>query len=176
MKLSLDALDCWAKVINNALKWEVKQMLIPVVSYEAGLDSEGGEKQRYETPMICNDSTTFTKELLFGMLNSTIDRPGWDDEDLALSTRVACLTRGFDGPTIRQLDIIDVEPGHVFHPSDIFNKTYHLIRTGGSYHMYPRVHVFDRNGAHVIQDVKWKGGFIRVSESKQKGALLASGY
>lgn len=143
-----------------------RALIIPVIEYDGRAASTSDGECHFREPMFIgahfsdiNVSEAFVKAA-----------PARKGFDVALGSNVLFLHLDA-APTMRKLDLIDVEPGHVFHPSDPLLTRYVALRTTGSYHLYPRGNPFGDAGGRCVADTKWKKGFLRITD--RKGEIVA---
>lgn len=165
MKFALDAVVQWGSVIEQVLKL-TPLVIVPVVRYEAGVDSGKGTLRTYLDPILFKRGDEQMVQLGRYLRNTDCN----EEEDLALSTHVTFIESGI--PVMRRLDVIDVEPDYVHHPANGFNERYNVLRTQNGYHFYPKQFPFADNGGNAVKDKKWAKGWIRVTASKAKGDIV----
>jgi hypothetical protein len=169
-KWSNDALAQWKSLIKQALEYSnARAVIIPVIEYD-GMEKDVSDGDgRFRAPLFIErqfNDETITAEIIgkTAALSS-----GYD---VALGTHVTILHMDQE-PKLRRLDAHDVEPGHVFHPSDPLLERYVALRTSSSYHLYPRRDPFGDGEGKSVADTKWAKGFLRITEGKGPIALTS---
>lgn len=165
MKFALDAVVQWGSMVEQLLVL-TPLVIVPVVRYEAGVDSSKGTLRTYLDPILFKRGDEYALRLGRHLHQEDCN----EQEDLALSTHVVIIENGI--PVMRTLDVIDVEPDYVHHPANGFNERYNVLRTQNGYHFYPKKAPFVDHGGSAVKDPKWKKGWIRVSASEFKGDIV----
>lgn len=165
--LSKDAIAQWALMLERAIaESHARQIVVPLRAYVASEDSSG-EHGVFLAPLVVEIGA-----LLERVITEHLEKQDLrEGEDFALSKHVLVLYRS-GKVELKQLDIWDAKPGLALHPGDKWVKHYAHLRTGNSYHLYPRLDVFLASGAgEAIADPLWSLGFLRVTESPAKGPI-----
>lgn len=190
MEYNADILAIWDKLAIKAREKYQQRLLeqyieFTVVKYiDGGYDDEDVDTPASEFRKEFKIKLNITGDAKFvsfaGMLNTSGDfyvNPKYKDKtDFAINRKFKI--HYAHGLTYGDFDIIDVEPGHCMQEAEFaeFAKRYWIVQTDHSYHLYPRtdvegVDIFGDNGGRVIQDSEWTKGFIRFTESPNKGSL-----
>lgn len=177
--LNKDICDLWTRTL--------RELLLSGPYYGVELEikkyvSEGYDANNPQDYIDVKMLSFTTPEDVYTKLNNHrrwfTPHPDWIDKtDIALGTNIvlAVFNKNNEKRIFKKvkLDIIDVEPGHSMNEAEFINlsERYTIVQTRNSFHLYPKHNVIGDNGGKVIQDILWSKGFVRVSESPNKGPL-----
>lgn len=187
MEYNADVLSLWDKLALKAIEKYQQKLLVQhieftVVKYIAGgydnedVNTPASEfRKEFKIRWNMRDNVSFSRML--NISNDFYANPKFKDKtDFAINRKFKI--HYAHGLTYGDFDIIDVEPGHYMGGVvyEELAKRYWIVKTKNSYHLYPRtdvegVDIFGDNGGRAIQDSEWKKGFIRFTESPNKGSL-----
>lgn len=165
---SKDALTQWKRLFAAAFEFTgARALIVPVIEYDGRVARTSDGDGTYREPVFIargDSEMNITEQFVLRAA------PFLAGTDVALSSWVTLLF--IDNiPVLRRFDVLDVEPGHVFHPSDPLLERYVALRTTSSYHLYTKGDPFGAAGGICVADSKWKKAFLRITE--RKGAIAA---
>lgn len=172
--LSTDAIIAWKDVLSQLFIEvpKLQQVIVPVVIYTPGKHSDDGARE-YGDPLNV-DADDIKNEWVENFLQQYLEQEDIQTHDIALNRNVM-LVEFAKPPRLVTLDIWDINPNGSFDPQ-MFSK-YNVLKTKNAFHAYRKENVFDIVGgnAHYFKDPDWATGFIRVTESAEKGAITKHG-